>query len=490
MNKLLRYSLILIFVIASQLVYSQEFEWSNLERFRNRKSYNHILGQNSSGIFVLRSRGQEIYSKVILERYRNSLGLDYSKRLVGMKGFRFIDAHVQEEGLLVWKSMFNPANEKLELFVQRVDNDNSLDGELKLMTQVGLKNFSDEGDFSIHTNKRQSHYVNCFTERIKGKYRKFHIQVWDDSLNLVREKQFVLPFEEDDFNLESVEVDTMGHAFLLFSGVNEEKERETPERIGLHVFALTNSDSLIHHYLNLSDTYLSSPLMTIDEVNKHIQVSALYSLKSRDNSKGVLFASFDLATGKKLKHEFIPYTYSFAKDIIGEDGIKRDDEPENFSLKFIVPRSDGGFILFGEEFSVAQQSYTYYVNGIAQMTSRSVYNYGKLFIISIDANAKLDWFHIVNKGQSSVNDLGYYSSFTIVVGVNEIRLLFNDRVRGAGGVVEYTLNTKGELNNKMLFGNQGPYVAIAPLEAKQLDARSMLIPTAKDRKFAFVKLIY
>lgn len=490
MNRTLRHMLFFCFVMASQLTYSQEFEWSNLERFRNRKSYNHILGQNSSGIFVLRSRGQDIYSKAILERYRNSLGLDYSKRLVGMKGFRYIGAHVQEQGLVVWKSKFNPEVEKLELFVQRVDNDNRLDGEEKLMLQASMKNYADEGDFSVHTNKRQSHFVLCHTEKGKGKFRKFLIHVWDDSLNLQKQKEFILPFEEEDYNLERVEVDTLGNTFLLFSGVNPEKERETPERIGLHLFALAAGDSLVHHYLNLSDTYISSPLMCIDELNNQLQVSALYSLQSRERSKGVVFATFDLSSGRKLTHEFVPYTLSFAKDIIGEDGIRRDEEPENFSLKYIVPRSDGGFILFGEEFSIAQQSYTYYVNGIAQMTSRSIYNYGKLFILSLDPQGKPEWFHIINKGQSTVNDLGYYSSFTIVVGLNEIRMLFNDRVRGSGGVVEYTLNTKGELDNKMLFGNQGPYVAIAPMEAKQLDARSMLIPTAKDRKFAFVKLIY
>ncbi len=490
MNKTLRHTLLLSFVILSHMSYSQEFEWSNLERFRNRKSYNHILGQNSSGIFVLRSRGQDIYSKAILERYRPSLGLDYSKRLVGMKEYRFIGAHVQEQGLLVWKSRFNPSNEKLELFTQRVDNDNRLEDDEQLMVQAGLKNFSDEGDFSIFTNKRQSHFVLCHTEKGKGKFRKFLIHVWNDSLQLEKQQQFILPFEDDEYDLEAVEVDTTGNTFLLFSGVNAEKARETPERIGLHVFALVGSDSVVHHYLNLSDTYLSSPVMCLDELNQQVLVSALYSLQSREKSKGIVFAAYDLQTTREKKNEFVPYTLSFAKDVIGEDGIKRDEEPENFSLKFIVPRSDGGFILFGEEFSIAQQSYTYYVNGIAQMSSRNIYNYGKLFILSLDPNAKPEWYHIINKGQSTVNDLGYYSSFTIVVGLNEIRLLFNDRVRGSGGVVEYTLNTKGELNNKMLFGNQGPYVAIAPAEAKQLDARTMLIPTAKDRKFAFVKLMY
>lgn len=407
-----------------------------------------------------------------------------------MKGYNFVAAFVNEKGVMIWKSKFNPETEKIELYSQQLDNNNKVSGENTLRASTPLKGYSDEGDYVVETNTRQTHFVILYSEKAGKDRRKVQMHILNDTLAELNNHVFGLEFQDDDFDLENVCIDTTGSCFILLSGINPNMEKATPERIGIHIYGVLKDGKEIHQYMNFHDTYVSSPKMNIDEYNNALIVSGLYSLNSVNESMGILDYALDLKTGEKKYHQFVPYTIEFVTEILDEKAAKNGEEAKDFKLKYLIPRTDGGYILMGEEFSVAQQSHTYYVNGIAQMTSRSVYNYGKIFILSIDSNGQSEWFKVINKVQSSIDDLGYYSSYTVFVLPSEIHLLFNDKVRGSGGVMNYTLNNSGELKGNMLFGNNGPYVAIAPGEAKQLDARTILIPTAKDRKFAFVKLIY
>ncbi|MDL5048139.1 hypothetical protein QQ054_19170 [Oscillatoria amoena NRMC-F 0135] len=51
------------------------------------------------------------------------------------------------------------------------------------------------------------------------------------------------------------------------------------------------------------------------------------------------------------------------------------------------------------------------------------------------------------------------------------------------------LPTKGVTDSKLLFKNSNSSIAVVPREGQQLDAATVLFPAAKDRKFAFLKLL-
>jgi hypothetical protein len=96
---------------------------------------------------------------------------------------------------------------------------------------------------------------------------------------------------------------------------------------------------------------------------------------------------------------------------------------------------------------------------------------------------------VINKSQTSSQDLGYYSSIFVVPLKNSINIFYNDEFRGNSEITQYTLDNNGKLTSKLLFKNQSSSIAVVPREAMQLDAATVLFPTAKDRKFAFLKLL-
>jgi hypothetical protein len=131
-----------------------------------------------------------------------------------------------------------------------------------------------------------------------------------------------------------------------------------------------------------------------------------------------------------------------------------------------------------------------YVNGIPQNTSRNIYNFDEVFVLSLDSSGKIVWHKMINKSQSSMNDGGYYSSVIVGVTQDNIHIIFNDKMRGNGNVMQYSINGKGVMSDVILLRSDREYLSVIPAESKQISSNKLLIPVSRDKKFALLKLIY
>lgn len=469
---------------------AQQFEWSNLERFRNKTSYNRIIGANQYGYYMLRSGNFDIRRRVYIERYRETLGKDFTKKIQQKRGVNLVNAFVNDLGISLWSSAYNDRTGNIDLYVDHLDEDAEPVGQRTIIASANPRNYSDQGDFVIIGNNFGTHYVVVFTELAPQGKSYLNVRVYDQHLELLANRKEKLDFNELEFEVNQIIVDTAGNAFVLISGINHEMEKRSPERVGVHLFALSNRSDWYDFYLNTNTYFLNSPIMELDDVNKRLIVSGLYSEKSRELSKGILDFAIDRSTFHQEHHRFIPFDKELIQGIAGKKAAEAGEELAEFVIRYMVTRSDGGFMVFGEEFSVSQQSYTYYANGMAQVSTRSVYVYGKIFMLANDRSGNNQWSKIISKTQSSVNDFGYYSSFALCKKKDQIHILFNDKLKTNGGVLNFVLYNDNSLDHGMLFGNQGSFISIVPGETRQLDANTLLIPTSKDRKFALVKIIF
>lgn len=487
--RLLHFLCALLLYLGNQ-VRAQDVEWSSLEKFRNKTAYNRIIGSNESGFYVLRSRSYDINSKVIIERYRESMGLDFSKRLPDMRGMELIDAFVKGERVLVFKSRFNAQNERLELIVSQLDENANALGTPNTLLSIYPRSYTDEGDFEVFTNVSRSHFLVVYTEPAPQRKLNLNMVIFNHRFEKVSEKKVPIEFENDDYRVDQTLIDSSGNAYALVSGLNAQVRKGEPSRVSVYLYALGIQGDFQSHLLNSDNHYVHSPILSKDEVNNRLMVSGLFSYKSLGSSKGILSLTISDKNMTELSRSFIPFNQEFIRDIAGEKAAENFDELLDLDIRYMVSRTDGGFLLFAEEFSVVQQSYTYYVNGIAQVSNRSVYNYGKICVLSYGPDGKMEWSKIISKGQSSVNDFGYYSSFVICKKRDRIHVLFNDKLKGSGGARNYIIHHDDSIEESSLFGFQGGNISIVPSESMQIDGNTMLIPITKDRKFAFVKILF
>lgn len=493
MKRFLHTGFFLFFVLCGLQSFAQNenADWSNAEKFRNRTAYTRVIGQNSSGIYALRSKSRYINRRVYIQMFRENMGQVYHKLLPNMKRAMLEEAYVYPDGLEVFKSKYNKKTRTIDLLHQSYNIEAETKGDEKVLMASPQRDYSDEGDYVLDLSQNRAKVLCFHTEIAANKNTVIEILILDaPSMTEIGRKKVELPFRYGNFNRLDFKVGNDGNAYFVFRVEDEDKKKKSFERFGYYLFAYDlKSDKLTDFYLNNKDTYLSRPALEIDYLNNKVLVSGFYSLKDIGFSKGLLDFAIDATTHTQLYHTFIPYPQSFVSDIIGKYAAERGEELRDLYIRKIVPHSDSGYVFIAEEFYTTTQTYTFSINGMMQVGSRDIFNYGKVALLFVNKRGEIEWTKTINKNQSSSLDLGYYSSIYVVPFRDRISIFYNDEDRGNSEVTEYTLNNRGEMDSKLLFKNQNISIAVVPREAEQLDAATVLFPAAKDRKFAFVKLM-
>ena len=183
-----------------------------------------------------------------------------------------------------------------------------------------------------------------------------------------------------------------------------------------------------------------------------------------------------------------PFTEEFIAAVNQQDS--KDFVSDGFSLLKAIPRSDGGILLIAEQKEINTEDDIIMVNGIPQSTSKNIYNYNEILVLNYDNEGFLDWYNVITKNQTTVNDGGYYSSAVVYVGDKYVQLFYNDQLRSSGDIMQHTVYNNGKSESKKLLKLELDYVAIIPRESKQVSSNKIIIPTLKNRRFALLKLIY
>lgn len=491
MKRLLHIFWLIALLLTTLLAKGQDVEWSNSEKFRNRTAYTRIIGQNEQGIFALRSRSRFITRRVYVQMFRENMGLIYSKLLPGLKKGLLENAFVYPNQLAIFKSRYNRKTHNIDLLYQNYNIEAEPEGEEITLMSSPQRDYSDEGDYIISQSTDRSKLL-CFHTEISSE-KKTIVEILVLSAPDMKEigrKKVELPFRYGNFSRMDMEVDNNGNAYFVFRAENDDKKKNSFERIGYYLFAFNSTqNTLKDFYLNNTDTYLSRPYLTIDNLNNRAIVTGFYSLQDVGYSKGVLDFAIDTKTHSLIYHSFIPYPQNFVSDMIGKYAAERGEELRDLFIRKVVPHTDSGYIVVAEEFYTTTQTYTFSINGMMQVGSRDIFNFGKVAIMFINKHGEVEWGKVINKNQTSSLDLGYYSSIYVVPQKKHISIFYNDDDRGNSEITQYILNNKGELTSRLLFKNQTGSIAVVPREGQQLDAATILFPAAKDRKFAFLKLM-
>jgi hypothetical protein len=313
----------------------------------------------------------------------------------------------------------------------------------------------------------------------------------DLELRELKSNAFEIPVKYEDFISVDFQTDHQGRVYLLM------KEKSKTSRKGertwepWRLFCWNSvSDQLSDYALNDSGVFLQKAKISIDRQREEVLVTAFYSNMGPDGFSGMyLFRLFN--------HPSLAPTRTFSKfskdimvDLIGERHEEDESEAYEFEQLKAVPMSHGGITVVSERASMSSEEDVIYVNGIPQNTSRNIYNFDEVFVLSLDSSGKIVWHKMINKSQSSMNDGGYYSSVIVGVTQDNIHIIFNDKMRGNGNVMQYSINGKGVMSDVILLRSDREYLSVIPAESKQISSNKLLIPVSRDKKFALLKLIY
>jgi len=171
------------------------------------------------------------------------------------------------------------------------------------------------------------------------------------------------------------------------------------------------------------------------------------------------------------------------------------DQLNNFIIKDLILRQDGGILLFFEsykEFSRRSASRGYSRRDAALYGDRGWVDYYNedIIIISTHADGTQHWKKVLHKKQFSQDDEAIFSSFYIFKTPSRLRLVYNDDITKNSTISEYLVDPIGKYERRSLLNTEYENLKLRFNDSIQLSSKSMIVPSQQSYTLNLVKITY
>lgn len=487
MKNFLLYSFIIL--LLGNTAIAQTVEWSNQQKLKSKINYTQVLGENSSGVFIVRSKNSEFRDDLTIEKYKNNLAIEVSKDMTQPNASRIERAIVVESGLLEFASAKNGTTGKTDLLLTAFDNSLNPGAPFTLLS-VDPSLLANERKFMIRASGDKKYFTVMYITYANDKSKSIlNVHGYDAAYLQKYSRRFSLNYAADDINLLNMECDNKGNVFALLrfpKDAKKTKERD-PKSYFLYAYYPEN-DNMLEYDIAGDSAFINEIAMVVNNYSKTVNIAGFYSDKNDNRCIGHLFYKLDIASAQMQVKRFDDFDLSFVSRVVGsmksESGLNLSD----LKIRKLVANSDGGCTIISERYYETRQSYTYTVNGFPQTNYRIVYNYDEIVLVGRKGDGTVRFRDFIKKNHSSISDGGYYSSFVTILNNDKISLVYNYDVSTDSDIMLVSLNNQGIIDTKVLIKSMSYYVTIMPPESKQVTANSAIITTLKDRRFCLMRL--
>ncbi|MFN7313719.1 MAG: hypothetical protein ACK5UI_09585 [Bacteroidota bacterium] len=468
-------------------VFAQTVEWGNQQKFRSKTNYSQVLGENSSGLFVARSKFNDFRYDILVEKYKSNLALETTKELFQPNGSKLERLIVTESGLNEFVSQKNATTGKYDLVITLIDNALNHGTPTVLLSYDPAALGAEEKILIRPSSDKKVYAVTYVTQGAEKGKSILHLYTFDASFKPMYNRRFGLPSGFNEVVLINAEVDNKGNAFILLDQPKPNTKKEVRKVLLYGYYQQT--DQMLEYEISNDSLFVNEAALVVNNLNKKVNVAGFYSDKNDDRCLGSLFYKIDIESTQVDTFTVDVFDIGF---ISKSTNTITSGQPvlSDLYIRKLLPNNEGGVTIIAEKYYETKQTYTYNLNGFPQTGYRSVFHYDEIILVTKNGNGTTRNKQAIKKSQTSMSDGGYYSSFVIATANDKIALVYNEDVTDEGDVIMATYSNKGGLESKVLIKAMSYYVSIMPFESKQVNASSIIIPTLKDKRFCLMRLTF
>ncbi|RYD83224.1 MAG: hypothetical protein EOP53_01480 [Sphingobacteriales bacterium] len=477
--------------------------WGKIEKASRRTQATGIIGRDANGFYVLAQKtiGRD---EVYLEKYDNKSNRIFQKELTfpapDGKKVNFEKLIMVDGQMLMFTSFYNRKLDKNYAFVTKVSNNGESDKSFKQIDEITAEKKRNNGNFDFilsHDSTKILVYHNEPYE--KNAQERFSVKVMDKNLNFIWEKDISVPFRDKDFRISDYTVSNDNKVYMLarIQEGNREKKGGRPNYKYI-ILSYGEKDKTPNEYLvSLGEKFISDINFQLNNQN-NLVCAGFYSLKNSSGVGGTFYMTIDSKT-KAVTNKSVK---DFDEKILGQfmserKARKNNSELQNYDLRKLITKEDGGSVLVAEQYYVVEHTYTD-KNGTH---TTYYYHYNDVILVDIAKSGEINWVSRIPKMQVTANDGGYYSSFAICVYKDKINLVYNDnkkniekydpkKLRSMGKVKKtvtmlVTVDSKGKYTKTPLFTNKKKAAIARPKLYLQTTKDEMVMQAIKGRNFMY-----
>ena len=265
--------------------------------------------------------------------------------------------------------------------------------------------------------------------------------------------------------------------------------------------------------INLQEKYIDEVNMKIDNLNNNIILNTFYYPQKRSADIDGIFSAIINLQSNEIKTAVNTFSDSLRAKM-GNSGSLRQAFNSLF-LKNIFLKKDGSYILVAEDFFTETMGgfnrwnrwdylynnpYSYYdynylyspyyrynrFNSFNNRTSTKYY-YNEILTVHFNQALQLTWQNVILKKQSEVDDDSYLSFGTFNAG-GEIHFLFIELEKNSQIISNHSISPYGNTFRYPTLKSREAGYQFMPRLAKQVGARSVMMPCVKNNRICFARI--
>lgn len=374
-------------------------------------------------------------------------------------------------------------------------------------TQLSI--FSDNKIYNM-VNSEDKQKIMIFKVQKKNDNFNFKTLLFTSDLQLLHTSRKQMPYDDRKDIFSDFLVDNEGN--FLFAKTIKGGNRELISKLFLYTKSPT-SDEFSENELSFNKRYLDEVTLKVDNINKRYLLNSFYYNEKRGNIDGLYTAIWDKQADKLFVQNMVAFSDTLKREAKLNGAIRFAFN--DFFIRNIILKKDGGFILSAEDFSsqsrsnqwnrmdylynspfssydyylYSRSSYWYYYRPRNNFNSSSRYYYNNIVIMNVDKEGKLVWSNVIPKEQYDDGDDNFLS-YQILNAGGELHFLFNELERKNLLISDQSISADGKLTRNPTLKSLDKGYQFMPKFAKQVSAKQIIVPCTYRNYICFAKIDY
>jgi hypothetical protein len=475
----------LIIILFFANLYGQKIYYSNIPKLNAKAYYNKVIGENKGGIYILKFRDVDLRGGFSIERYSHNMDFISAQSFYLGKKDKLLKVFTTDSGLFLVKCSVN--KDKTTFYYSKTGFDlDYLTIPVEIYNTATPDRLNEQNVVDYSTNRQ---FCSLWVAEKDSKGNQlFHCTVLKINGKITGSKTYNTSYAYDDIALDQTALSDSGETAMVFIKTNQEKRINEPAFEEHFVLGMRYDSIFDAQLLGDYNYFISSYDLVYNKFSNKFNILGFYNFKKPKSSHGIMLINYFPGT------VFNPAVFSsFSKEFIGIlIGVAEAEEgkdPENYFIRKLIPRSDGGTLIIAEYFEISQQMETINLNGVPQVSTKNIYNYNDLILISVSAIGDIEWERQINKLQSSYQSLAYLNSIGVYACETNTNIVYNDNTNQNNQVMHVSVSRKGVIEKKILLNSENEYSAIVPSEGKQTGYNRYVTPLIQNRQISLIQII-
>ena len=228
-----------------------------------------------------------------------------------------------------------------------------------------------------------------------------------------------------------------------------------------------------------------------DNMNGTIAAGGMYSERNITRADGYFYMNISTTSPGDFVMQYNKFDIELTETFGKRKKKKKRGHISEATVQDIIMRRDGGMIVLVEYVKKYERNYLGNSVTVRQgLNSLIDYSFEDVAVISVHPSGDEHWSAVLHKRQYSQDDGGSYSSYYLMMGRRNIRLLYNDDIRLENTVSEYVIGGDGHIDRRAVMNTEDQKIKLQFQEAIQLNANAIVVPSLFRYELKLVKVEY